>query len=242
MNTPFSYARLAGFVYLLLIVLYMGGMLLMSSIAGEGDFAARAHKIGASESLYRVGLALQVLTSVCTVILAYSLYAVLKGANERLAHMALCFRLGESFVGAVVMIISFATLSIHTSSMSGAGLHAEMWAGIAASAHFMGFNMACLFFAFGSISFFYIFLNSGYLPKVQSQFGIFASVLVVLTCFINFIVPQFGAMTQLGFIPMFISEIVTGSWMLMRGDRIFVQSALNTRLTPGSLGLTAERA
>ncbi|MFC5489755.1 hypothetical protein [Dokdonella soli] len=37
------YARIAGFVYLLLIVLFMGGQSLISHVEGTGDFAQRLH-------------------------------------------------------------------------------------------------------------------------------------------------------------------------------------------------------
>lgn len=228
------YARLAGFVYLLLIVLYLGGQFLNSSILGEGDFVSRAHNARNSEHFYRIGLALQLMASVCTTVLAYSLYVILKPANERVAQLAMLFRLGETFVGAVAVIFSFVQLRIYTvvaaatvtifdtSTLGGSDgtdhLHTLMK--LANSSHFAGFNMSTLFFSIGSILFFSIFLKSNYLPKVQALFGIFASILVALTSLGNLLLPEYANTIQLGFIPMFISEIVTGLWLMFRGIKV----------------------
>ena len=106
-DTQIFYARIAGFVYLLLIVLFMSGEFLISGIVGDGDFAARAQDITSSERLYRIALALQILVPVLTVVLAHALYITVRPVNERLAQMAMFWRLGESFIGAAVMILGF---------------------------------------------------------------------------------------------------------------------------------------
>ena len=47
-QTQIFYARIAGFVYLLLIVLYMSGEFLISGIVEDSDFAATAQSVVAS--------------------------------------------------------------------------------------------------------------------------------------------------------------------------------------------------
>ncbi len=91
---------------------------------------------------------------------------------------------------------------------------------LARSAGSTGFNCSTLFFGVGSIVFFRLFLKSGYIPKVQSVFGIFASILVVLTGLAGLIVPEHADIIQFGWVPMFTSEIVTGLWLLSRGIRL----------------------
>lgn len=226
------YARIAGFVYLLLIVMFMSGELLKSAIVGDGNFTAAAQSAGAAERLYRIALALQVLTPVCTVVLAYALYVIVKPVNEQLAHMALLFRLGETFVGAVATIFSFEQLRIYTSANSVSAFGTEQWQALMSMArhtHFIGFNISTLFFSFGSILFFYLLLKSDYLPRLQAVFGIFASILVVFTSIGGLVLPEHGDLVQLGFVPMFISEIVTGLWLLFRGIKFHQASGLDLR-------------
>ena len=222
-QTQIFYARIAGFVYLLLIALYMSGEFLISGIVGDSDFAATAQSVVASERLYRTALILQLITTVSTVVLAYALYITVRPVNERLAQMAMFWRLGESFIGAVVVILSFVKLRIYTAANAVSGLELDQWQALmtlARSAGSTGFNFSTLFFGVGSIVFFHLFLKAGYLPKVQSVFGIFASILVVLTSFSGLVFPEHGDIIQFGWVPMFISEIVTGLWLLFRGIRI----------------------
>jgi hypothetical protein len=237
-DTQMFYARLAGFVYLLLIVMYMSGEFIIAGTVGDGDFAAAARNAGASAHLYRLALALQVLTPLCTIALAYGLYVAVKPVNERLAQMALLFRLGETFIGAVALVFSFEQLRIYT-AFNSAGGAVEQWQALttlARHSHFVLFNTSTLFFSCGSILFFSLFLKSAYLPKAQAVFGIAASVLVVLVSLTNFVLPEHAALTQFGFAPMFVSEIVTGLWLLLRGVKVN-QVSPNTPATsaPGAL-------
>ena len=222
-QTQIFYARIAGFVYLLLIVLYMSGDFLISGIVEGSDFAAIMQSVAASERLYRTALILQLITTVSTVVLAYALYVVVRPVNERLAQMAMFWRLGESFIGAGVVALSFVKLRIYTAANAGTGLDLDQWQGLmtlARSAGSTGFNFSTLFFGIGSIVFFHLFLKAGYLPKVQSVFGIFASILVVLTSLSGLLLPEHGDIIQFGWVPMFISEIVTGLWLLLRGVKV----------------------
>ena len=222
-RTQIFYARVAGFVYLLLIALFMSGEFLISGIVGNGSFATAAQNVASSEHLYRFALILQTMTSVFTVVLAYALYVTVAPINQRLAQVALIFRLGEIFVGAVAVIFSFDQLRIYLSFNAAKNANLEQWQAlfaVARNAHFVGFNIATLFFSFGSILFFSLFFRSRYLPKIQSAFGIFASIMVALTSIGSLVVPEYADIVQFGFAPIFISEIVTGLWLLCRGIKL----------------------
>lgn len=217
------YARIAGGVYLLLIVMFMSGEFIIGGIVGEGGFAAAAHGAASAERLYRVALALQTMAPVCTIVLAYALYVVVRPVNEGLAQMALLFRLGETFIGAVAIIFSFDQLRIYTSFNGAGAAGAEQWQAlmtVARNSHFVGFHLSTLFFSVGSVLFFSLFLKGAYLPKVQSVFGIGASLLVACTSVASLVMPEYRETIQLGFAPIFVSEIVTGLWLLLRGVRL----------------------
>ena len=51
-----QYARLAGFMFLFVIVVDLLGLFITARVAGSGNFAETAHKIVASEMLFRIGL------------------------------------------------------------------------------------------------------------------------------------------------------------------------------------------
>ena len=217
------YARTAGFVYLLLIALYVLGQSLISHAVGTGGFAQRLVHIAADQSLYRVGLVIQLLSSLFTVLLAYALYVVLKPVNGRIARLAVYWRLGEAFAGGVTMFVSFGVLSLQSNPSYVRSLGVEQLQAIvdlANSANFAAFNITILFFSFGSILFFYLFLQTRYIPRALSALGVCASVVTLLVGLGNLLLPAYANVIQFGWIPIFVAEIATSMWLLVRGVRI----------------------
>ncbi|MBQ4853447.1 DUF4386 domain-containing protein [Rhodanobacter sp. B2A1Ga4] len=213
------YARIAGFVYLLLIVLFMGGQLLIGHVTGSGTFAERTVRIVAELPLYRAALVLQFLASVFTVLLAYSLYVVLKSVDEHIARLALYFRLGEAF-GGLTAIVAFAALALRTEPEFAQSLGATQMKALvdlAQAADFASFNIGIVFFSFGSTLFYRLFLRTPYLPRVLSAFGMFASALTFVVAVTSLVMPAWGDALQVGWVPIFIAEIVTGILLMVRG-------------------------
>lgn len=216
------YARIAGLVYLLLIALYTVGQLLISNVVGEGDFAQRLVHITAGQTLYRLGLVIQLLLSLFTVLLAYAIYVVLKPVNERIARLAMYCRLGEAF-GGLSASVSFGVLSLQSDPkyLQAFGIvQLQAISELAKSAEFASFNIATLFFSFGSTIFFYLFMQTRYIPRVLSAFGVFASVVTLFVSLGNLTFPAYANVIQFGWIPIFVAEITTGVWLLVRGVRI----------------------
>lgn len=213
-----AYARVAGFVYLLLIVMFVGGESLISGILGTGDLAGMMERARASQHAYRGALAIELLTSIFTVVLAYALYVTVRPIGERLAQLALYFRLGEAFVGVASMLVSYALFAIYTS-----GLDAEQAKTMIATMHIVdraSFNICTLIFSFGSTIFFYLFVKSNYVPKLLAVFGVFASVAVTIASLCNLVLPEYAGTLQIAFLPIFAAEITTGFWLLLRGVRV----------------------
>lgn len=227
-TTRMRYARIAGFVYLLLIVLFMSGQLTIDHIVGSGNLAETAKHIVAGERLYRVALSVQMLASLLTVLLAYALYATLRSVDENLARMALYWRLGEAFIGGALSFLDFATLHLYTDPKYLDVLGADKLQaviGLARSAGFASFNITTTFFAVGSTLFFYLFFKSRSIPRVLSAFGIFASVIVLFTSLGDLVLPAYADVIQLGWAPIFIAEISTGLWLWVRGVKTCAEAS-----------------
>lgn len=219
-QTQMRYARIAGFVFLLLIVMFMGGQFITSHIAGSGDFTEQLQHIMAGAQLYRAALWIQMLTSVLTVLLAYGLYVAVRSVDEDLARLAMYWRLGEAFIGGAASIMVFAQLNLFTEpkylDMLGAD-KLQMVIGMINGAASVSFNITTTFFSVGSTLFFYLFLKSRSIPVILSTFGIFASIVVLLTSLANLVFPEYADVIKFGWAPIFISEITTGIWLLVRG-------------------------
>ncbi len=92
-----TYAKLAGILFLGVIITALGGSFIASYIAGSGTFRETAMRIVASERLYRMALSTVVMATLSSALLAFALYAMLKPVNSLLAQLAMIFSLGDSF-------------------------------------------------------------------------------------------------------------------------------------------------
>src|SRR5229473_182686 len=117
-KSQIRYARLAGFLFLWLIITGLAGELTISHIVGSGTFAETAKRVVASEHLYRAALSSELIETLSAALLAFALYVTLKPVDKLLAQIAMYWRLGESFIGGVGMILGFAKLRLYASPQS----------------------------------------------------------------------------------------------------------------------------
>jgi hypothetical protein len=202
------YARLAGFLFLWLIVTGLAGALTISRIAGSGTFAESADRVVASEHLYRIALSSELIETLSALVLAFALYMTLKPVDSLLAQFAMYWRIGESLIGAAGMIFGFAKLQLYID-------HSETLVGLARSAGSASYNISAIFFSIGSLLFYYLFFKSNYIPRTLSAIGIFASIIVTIICFGSLIFPEYAARLQVGWAPMAIAEVATGIWLML---------------------------
>jgi uncharacterized protein DUF4386 len=222
-KSQIRYARLAGFLFLWLIITGLAGDLTISRIVGSGTFAETAKRVVASEHLYRVALSSELIETLSAVLLAFALYVTLKPVDKLLAQIAMYWRLGESFIGGAGMILGFLRLSLYTSPQSQGALgtdQSQALVDLTRHAGFAAYNISAIFFSIGSILFSYLFFKSRYIPRILSAFGVFASVIVTIMCFASLIFPERAATLQYGWAPMAIAEVTTGFWLLFKGVNV----------------------
>src|SRR5712691_3380014 len=222
-RTQRIYARVAGFLYLWLIITGLAGALTISHIVGSGTFAETAKRVAASEHLYRLALSSELVETLSAVLLAFALYVTLKPVDKLLAQIAMYWRLGESFIGGVGMILGFVRLRLYASPQSFGALgtgQSQALVDLMRHAGFAAYNISAIFFSIGSILFFYPFFKSRYIPRMLSAFGVFASVVVTVMCFASLIFPEYAAKLQYGWAPMAIAEVTTGFWLMFKGVNV----------------------
>ena len=207
-------ARMAGFLLLWLIVTGIAGMWITSAVAGSGGFVEEAKRVGASEHLYRAGLAVGLLEPLCTVALAVALYVVLKPVNRTVALFAMGWRLGEAFIGGTEGVLGYVKLHLYLSPAAlGAGQSQALLDLVGRAGSTMT-DIGAIFFSVGSTLFYALFLQSGYIPRWLAGLGVFASGVVTLICFGVLVFPEYGGALQYGWAPMAIAEVLTGFWLM----------------------------
>jgi hypothetical protein len=217
-GTQRTFARIAGLMYLWLIVTDMAGALTISRIIGFGSIVETARRVAASEHLYRVALCSELIECVSVVLLAFALYVTLRPVNQLLAQIALYLKLGESFISGVMMIFGFMTLRLYTSPQSFGALgtgQTQALMDLVGHATSDAYNIQAIFFSIGSVLFFYLFFKSRYIPRILSAFGVFASISVTITCFASLIFPEHAATLQYGWAPIGLAELITGFWLMI---------------------------
>jgi len=209
------YARLAGLMYLSIIVIYMAGLLLGESLRSE-SFTETVGNITDSEMLYRASLTLMLLGSVFTIPLAGALYIFLKRVDPNLALFALLWRTCEAALGAVAKTALFARLGVYTGGADAFDINGQIaLSGLFGSAYLASFNSGIVFFCGGSILFFYLLLKSRFIPRRLAGFGLAASVWTLVVALTSLIAPDLP--TGAWWTPMFVAEIGTGLWLLIKG-------------------------
>src|SRR5689334_18893168 len=104
-------ARLAGFLYLLVVPLGIFG-LFTSGLIVPGDAAATAGKIMADELLFRLGIVSDLLATVVLILVVLVLYNLLKPVNKTMAVLMVMFVLAGAPIGMLNKLNQFATLQL----------------------------------------------------------------------------------------------------------------------------------
>ncbi|HTS38634.1 MAG TPA: DUF4386 domain-containing protein [Candidatus Solibacter sp.] len=213
-----GYARLAGFLFLIEIVLALGGGFLLSHIAGSGTFTETAKRIAASEHLYRAALSMVVIVTLCSAVLAFALYATLRPVNRLLAQLAMIFSLGDSFLAMVVRTCGFVRVHLYISAQNAgdgakAGEALSDLIGIVAST---AENIGGISFGIGTLLFFYLFFKSNYIPRVLSVLGLAASAIWTCVYFANLVFPeQHSLFMRICLPPLALADITTGFYLML---------------------------
>jgi hypothetical protein len=183
-----------------------------------------ARNIVAHETLFRLGIASNLVVFMADVVLIAALYVILERTNRNLALTAVLFRLVETSLLVVVTLNDLAVLRILSGANYLQGFTPNALAGmarLAISAHSDAYRTALLFFGLGSSVFAYLWLKTRYIPRALAVLGLFASALVAVCMFVFIIFPELARVVTVEYFagPIFLFEISIGLWLLIRGLR-----------------------
>lgn len=212
-------ARIAGFLYLIIIVTSLLSMVFIESrLVVPGDDAATFINIVANELLFRVGVLYDLIMFAGVVGLAVALYIVLKPVNKNLALLAMSWRLGEAILGGVTVLVSAVIFLIVDSRNNLTMFNSEQLqalVGLFLNVRSTGLTFVIVFLCLGTIIYCCIFYKSKYIPRWLAIWGILAFFLMLAQSFVSIVVPNnslmvFGA-------PAILFEITIGVWLLFKG-------------------------
>jgi len=217
-----SFARIGGFLYLLIIVIGVSGeALIRNSLVVAGDPSATALRILESEFLWRVGIASQLLLLVCAVALTAIWYFLLQPVNKHLALAVVCFGLVSLSVESLCALQLQETLDPLTSTALAKVASVEQryaMSYLALSAHAKTFGVALIFFGVQCLLVGNLIRKSGYLPAILGVGMQIVGSCYLVNSFAMFLSPAVHTMLFPAILlPAFIGESAMCLWMLVKG-------------------------
>jgi len=221
---PVFYARVAGFILLFAMALgIFSQVFILGRVVVPDDAAATASNIMASEGEFRLGIAVDVVTFVSDVVIAWALYELLKPIDKSFALLGAFLRIADGSILAVTTFSGLITLRL----LSGVDyLHAfdasqlQSLARLFISARGLGFDVGFVFLGLGSSVFAYLLFKSRFIPRAMAGWGIFSSLALTLGSLAMILFQGFATSASMTYmVPMFFYEVPLGLWFLIKGVR-----------------------
>jgi hypothetical protein len=221
--SPQTYARIGGVLYLFIIVAALfGEAYVRGSLIVSGDPAATARNIQGSETLFRLGLAGEILTCAADVALALILYVLLRPVSRNLALLGAFFRLTFVAIYSVAKLFEIAALVAlggdgSLSAFEPRQLHALAY--LSLRVHSLGYGVSLLFFGVCCVLFGYLIHKSGYLPRAIGDLLAFGGVGYVVFTLAQIVAPAFAGRVLFPWLmlPAFFGELGLCLWLLVKG-------------------------
>ncbi len=217
-------ARLAGALYLVqMAVAIFGQVLVRDRLVAGGDAARTAQNILENMRLFRLSIAGDLLVYTTVIVLVWTLYVILRPVQREGALLAVLFRLAENAVlcaSTVCAMLAARLIQPPDYLNTFAPDQLQSLARLILGTQGLTMNVGFILLGFGSAIFAWLFLKSGYVPKIIAGWGIFASLILALVTLAAIVFPELRATLGLTFMmPMFVYEVGLGLWLLIKGIR-----------------------
>ena len=222
--SPRLKARVAGGLWLMVIAASMTAFLVRSPMIVRDDAAATATRILASESLFRLGFAADLMAGVFYMGVTVLLYRLLQPVSRSLSLMAAFLGLAGVAIGGANSLTNLATLVLLgggqcLSAFSTSQLQAM--ALMSLRVYEQGFNIGMVFFGFQCVLIGCLIVRSTFLPRVLGVLLAIGGSSYVISSFASFLSPALAA----HLLPFIIPAALLGEgsmtlWLLIKGINV----------------------
>jgi len=218
--SPRLEARVAGFLYLLVILL--GGFAevgVREGLVTTGDPAATARAILAHQDIFRLGFAAEMMTNVIAVPLTLIFYHLLAPAGRAAVLLAVALDLTQNTINAVNAWTQFAPLTLLSGSPDLAAIpHGELvaLARLALKWHDVGFQIGLTFFGFALLIYGGVMFRSGFFPRFLGLLYGLAGACYLVNSYAFFLAPGLSLGAYI-LAPCLVGEGALSFWLLLVG-------------------------
>ena len=218
--SPLAYARMAGLLYLIVIV---GGvyaeLVVRGGLVVANDPAATARNIAANEQMFRYGFVAQLIPLLCNMVLAVLFYELLRIVNQRVAMLVVLFSVVGSAVEAATLLTHFAPIVIlKQGGQPGMSEQlAQAATDIVMQLQSIGFSIALMFFGGTCVARGYLIIRSGFWPRFIGAFLMIEGFAYWANSLANFIAPGVARSVFAALLVTGLAEVILCLWLLIRG-------------------------
>jgi Domain of unknown function (DUF4386) len=215
--------RFAGLLYVLVSIpgafalLYVPNKLIV-----HGNATATAQNIAASETLFRLGIAAQLISQILFMWVALALYDLLKGVNRRHAAVMLTLivvsipiaLLNEvNSIAALILVRGADFLSVFDKAQR------DALAMLFVNLHSHGLGIAAIFWGLWLVPLGLLVYRSGFLPRILGVLLMANCFSYVVNSFTSLIVPQYASIVSRWMMPLGFGELLFMFWLLIMGAK-----------------------
>ena len=210
-------ARLAGAAFLLYIATGIFSIALLGRATGSGDVAAKLASILQHATLVRALGLMGWLMFVYAIVLAVTLWALTRDEDPHVAMLAMCCRLTEGVLNAMVAIQTLQLIPVATAAAGGSNPAATAMGGLLLNDGNASFLIGSTTFALGSTLFAWLLLRARSIPRALAWLGVVSSLLILVGLPLRTLAWLPSQPAQLMWIPVALFEVVFALWLLIKG-------------------------
>ena len=222
MDSKVKIARIAGFLYLLIIGFgLIAQIFVRDNLVDYNNATVTAKNIIASEFWFRFGFVSELMMLVCDIGVTTILYILLRDFSRNLALLSTFFRLTSIIILCVVALSHYAALFFlgdvqYLTVFNSDQLEALSLLSI--KLHGSGYNISLLFFGLHLIILGYLIYKSAFLPKFLGVLLLIGGLCYIINSFTWFLFPTFvKTIYPAILIPCSIGELIFSLWLLIKG-------------------------
>jgi hypothetical protein len=223
--SPRAHARIAGFLYLIVIV---GGIfaeiLVRGRLVVHGDAAATTHNIVTHEMLYRWGFVVELFyCAFCNLPITLIFYNLFKVVNRNVALLMVFFDLVVTAIESISLLAHFAPLVFlgnghYLSAFTVEQLQAATYMSI--QLFELGFAMSLVFFGFDLLLLAYLIVKSTFFPRIIGVLLAIEGLGYLINSFALFLAPGLQVRIFPYFAVTAIAEVALCLWLLVMGVNV----------------------
>lgn len=231
MNSKLKTARLAGFLYLLVIIFGMFAQFVVrDQMVVPNNPSETAQNIIAAQDFFRLGFVSDLMMLTAYFFLPLALYHLLKYVHKGHAVlMVLCTMIGVAIL-CLNMLNQFAVLLILGENNPFSAFSPDQINGLVAfymDMHTHGYRIAQIFFGLWLFPLGYLVYYSKIIPKIIGVFLMVACCSFLIDFFFFFLIPSYS-LTDWLTLPTVLGEFSICLWLLFKGVRTDVDLELTT--------------